>query len=34
MRGERQCISQDGSYTHFHWVTEGTVTGMHEDTRY
>ncbi len=34
MRGERQCIPQGGSYTHFHWITEGTTKGMDDSTRY
>ncbi len=27
LRGERQCIVQPGSYTHFHWLTEGASGG-------
>ena len=32
MRGERQCIPQGGSFTHFHWITEGTETTMDGST--
>ncbi len=27
LRGERQCAVQPGSYTHFHWLTEGASGG-------